>query len=72
LILGLLGEKVAEDVEVSSVLFEHKMELLDLIRGPQLRLLFSFERATAGERVSLAQTEIRLSLRLFLYRHSCT
>ena len=42
------------------------MELLDLLMGPELRLLLGLYRPTGGEGVGLAHAEGRLGFGLFL------
>ena len=59
-------------MEVSAILLEHEVELLNLLGGPQLRLLLGLNGAVAGDGVGLAETEIRFRLGFFLGDHSCT
>jgi hypothetical protein len=72
LVLRLLGEEVAQDVEVRPVLLQQDTEQLDLFTRPHLRLLFVFGLVTAGHGICVAETDGRFGLGLFLRKEKDT
>lgn len=66
MVLRLLWKELAQNVEVSPVLFQQQLEQLDLLCSPQLALLLRLDRLTARDGVRLAHAERRLRLGLLL------
>lgn len=66
MIFSLLGEEVAEDMKISSVLPQQDMEQLNLLLCPHLRFLLALGLMSARYRVTVTNAHRRFHLILFL------
>lgn len=66
MVLGLLGEEGAKDVEVRPVFAQQDAKQLHFFGRPHLRLLLGLDGLAAGDRLGLAASLVRLDLGLLL------
>lgn len=66
MVLGLLGEEGAQDVEVGPVFAQQDAKQLHFFGRPHLRLLLGLDGLAAGDGLRLAAGLVRLDLGLFL------